>query len=214
MLKRALIKTVDRGGSTLCMVFLAVMVVGSSITLERIALAEEADKKSQNAVEVEVKKGRLRVVRAIQGREPRLRDAKGKHWLLTGALRSELLRLNNHRLKVWGVPGLTKAKKPTLRVKRYAIAPIYYKRTPLVGKLKRSSVYKNGLELVRKGGAGAISIAGGKAFLRRLRRYVGYKIWIVGDLDENTLKAFKFGWLRRKQKPIAAARPELKENRP
>ncbi len=147
-----------------------------------------------------VKQGRLRVVRSVDGRAAQLTDAKGKRWLLTGALRPELLRLHNHRLKVWATPGKKKMMRATLRVRRYVVTVISG-RKPLIGRLQKMASAPSHLGIKQKNGL--VPIRGSKPFIKRLRRRLGCKIWIVGDMADSTLKAFKFGWLRcQKRQPI------------
>ncbi|MCK5800382.1 MAG: hypothetical protein KAI47_24500 [Deltaproteobacteria bacterium] len=153
--------------------------------------------------------GRLRVVRGVNGREVRLAVAKGKRWSLTGPYRQELLRLNNHRITVWGTLGPKKILRRSLRVNRYALVTMNG-RLPLIGRLRRPAQDSHGLVLAQK--KTSLPIHGSKAFLSRLRQRLGCRIWIVGDRVDNTLKAFKFGWLScDKPQPI---KPKRKEKHP
>ena len=153
--------------------------------------------------------GRLRVARSVSGRVVQLSDAKGKRWLLSGKWRKELLRLNNHQVKVWGKPGKKKLLQPTLLVTRYALVRISG-RKPLIGLLRKVS---GGAGVALKQKDTTTPIKGGKAFLKRLRRRLGCKIWIVGDKADGALKAFKFGWLRCGKRPPMKTKPKRKENR-
>lgn len=152
-----------------------------------------------------IKQGRLRVVRSVDGRAAQLTDAKGKRWMLVGKLRPELMRLHNHQVKVWATAGKKKMMRPTLRVRRYALMSVSG-RKPLVGKLRKLASAPSRLGIKQK--SGIVPIRGSKPFVKRLRRRLGCKIWIVGDMTNGTLKAFKFGWLRcEKRQPI---RPKSK----
>ncbi len=143
------------------------------------------------AKKVEVsKEGKILVVRGSSGGEPQLTAEGGDRFLLVGALREELLRLDGHKLKVWGSEGAKKLEMPTLAVSRYDLVETGGKR-PHVGQLRKRG---EGLALER-GKEGAFTLKGNKAFLEVLEKRVGCKVWVVGELEGKTLQAFKFGWI-------------------
>jgi hypothetical protein len=142
-----------------------------------------------------VKEGKVRVVRGLRGGEPQITDEKGKRWLIVGPLRGEAVRLNGHRLKVWAVVGDKKLMMPTLTVNRYEMLESGG-RQPLVGILRRETKDKQRLLLERK--EESLHVQASKPFLRRLARKVNCKVWLTGDLEGTTLKAFKYGWINCK----------------
>ena len=149
-----------------------------------------------------VKTGMLRVARGVGGRLAQLTDEQGKRWVLLGRWTKELTRLHNHRVRIWASRGKKKMMMRSLLVKRYELlAP---GRKPLVGRLRRAAG-----KLVLKQANREVEIRAKKPFLERLRRRLGCKIWIVGDLADGKLKAFKFGWLDcDKRTPIKPKRKE------
>jgi hypothetical protein len=139
--------------------------------------------------------GKLRVVRGVSRPQPMLTDQKGKRWLLVGRLRRELVRLHGHTLSVSGTVQPKKLTLPTLNVTRYKIGEVSG-RTPQVGRLVKKS---KGLHLRQAERSLRIKAKG--TFLKRLKKRVGCKIWIVGDLDGKTLKAFRYGLLDCRKRP-------------
>lgn len=137
------------------------------------------------------KEGKILVVRGLSSGEPQLTTEDGARFLLTGALREELLRLEGHRLQVTAVPGAKKLMMETLEVSRYEILDSGGGRKPLVGLLRKGA---GGLSLERPKAA-LLEIEANRALLAELEKRVGCKIWILGELQGTTIKAFKFGWL-------------------
>jgi hypothetical protein len=137
------------------------------------------------------KVGPIRVVSGVRSAEPQLTDERGKHYLLSGEWRRELLRLGGHRVKVWGQLGEKKLMHPTIKVKRYEIVDSGGGHKPHVGVLVKGAsdtlqlrTDEVVLEVVAKGGLDKL-----------LRKRVGCKVWIVGEVAAGSLKASKFGWL-------------------
>lgn len=150
-----------------------------------------------------VKTGMLRVARGVGGRLVQLTDEQGKRWLLLGRWTKEFKRLNNHPVRVWATRGKKKMMMRSLLVSRYELLAVA-NRKPLVGHLRRGTS-----KLVLKQANREVEISGQKPFLKRLRRHLGCKIWLVGDLADGKLKAFKFGWLDcDKRTPIKPKRKE------
>jgi hypothetical protein len=149
-----------------------------------------------------VKEGKIRVVRGMSA-EPQLTDQNDKRHLCTGPLREELLRLHGHKVKAWGTVGDKKLMLPTFKVARYEITDSGG-RKPMVGMLRREGKDRYILERDE----GNLTIKARTSFKRRLRRRLGCKIWIVGDVDNSTLKAFKFGWLSCKAPKVIKPRKE------
>ena len=153
--------------------------------------------------EVEVlKKGRIRVVRGMRA-EPQITDQTGDKHLCVGPLRDELLRLHGHKLRAWGTVDGKKLMTPTFRVTRYEITDSGG-RKPLVGRLRHPD--KKIFMLERR--EGNLEIKAGASFRRILRRRVGCKVWIVGELEGTALKAFKFGWIHCKPPKVIKPRKE------
>lgn len=163
----------------------------------------DARRKQEKPKEAEVvKEGKITVVRGFGGGEPQFTDERNKRWMIVGPLRDEAVRLGGHMIKIWATVGIKKKMMmPTLEVKRYEILDSGGGRKPVVGILRHvKQVYM----LERKEGNLRIE-ARSRSFFRRLARRVNCKIWIVGDLEGTTLKAFKFGWLNCK--PPKALKP-------
>ena len=139
--------------------------------------------------------GKILVVRGEAGGEPQLTTAEGQRWLLSGLLKEELLRLDGHKLKAWGVPGAKKLDMPTLEVSRYDIIDSGGGRRPHVGVLQHPGAT---LMLQRK--EGALEVTGSKPMLDAMEKRLGCKIWVVGDMEGRSVKVFKFGWLSCKNK--------------
>lgn len=137
-----------------------------------------------------VKEGKILVVRGLSGGEPQLTDEGGKRHLCVGPLHAELLRLNGHKIRAWGMAGDKKLMTPTFRVVRYEITDSGGGHRPAVGMLRRQD---KGFLLEQKDRT--LTIDASPGFLRQLAKRVGCKVWIVGELDGTTLKAYKFGWL-------------------
>jgi len=168
------------------------------------ALAAGKDKQDKPKETEVVKQGKLLVVRGLSGGEPQITDQKGKRWLIDGPVREETLRLSGHTLKVWGAVGAKKKMMtPTLKVVRYEILDSGG-RKPLVGILRR---VKLSYVLERKEGNLTIT-ARSRSFFRQLARRNNCKIWVVGDLEGTTLKAFKFGWITCKLPKAIKSRKE------
>jgi hypothetical protein len=138
--------------------------------------------------------GKILLVRGDMGTEPQLTTADGKRWLLSGLLKEELLRLDGHKLRAWGVPGAKKLEMPTLEVSRYDIIDSGGGKRPHVGLLHRAA---SGLVLQRKDGA--LEVQGSKVMIDTLEKRLGCKVWVVGDLEGRGVKVFKFGWLSCKK---------------
>jgi hypothetical protein len=183
-------------------------ILALSLALALLAPAAEARRKKgkqdkPKGAEV-LKEGKIRVVRGLGGGEPQLTDQHGTKHLCIGPARDELLRLNGHRLKAWGVVGdKKKLMMPTFKVSRYEITDSGG-RKPVVGILRKEP--KDRYVLERK--EGNLTIKARASFKRQLRRRVGCKIWIVGDLEGTTLKAFKFGWINCKAPKAIKPRKE------
>ena len=163
------------------------------------ALAEGKDPVPSSGEQIS--EGRLLVVRGLDGGEPQLTDHKGNRYLLQGLARPELLRLDGHQVKVWGAPGEKKLMTPTLTVKRYTILGTGRRAPPLVGVL---GVGENEqLQLVPEAGGGAVVFKGGRSILRKLRKRVGCKVWVVVSKRKSkgkskadaAVRVRKFGWL-------------------
>lgn len=160
----------------------------------------------QNKGEV-VKEGKVLVVRGLEGGEPQLTDEGNQRWLIVGPLREEALNLDGHKLKVWASVGGKKMTMPTLVVKRYEILDSGGHR-PAVGLLRRDAPLAFTLE--RK--EGNLEVKGPRPLLVQLDKNVGCKVWIAGDLEGKTLKAFKFGSIScRKDNPAIKSGKERKK---
>jgi hypothetical protein len=144
-----------------------------------------------------IKEGKILVVRGMDGEEPQITDESDKRWLITGPLREEVLRLSGHKIKVWAREGDKKMMTPTLNAREYEILDAGGGRRPVVGSLRMTAALTYSLE--RK--EGNLPIKGSKPFLEQLGKHVGCKVWLVGDLEGKTLKAFKYGWLSCKTTP-------------
>lgn len=177
-------------------------VLGLALALLVPALAEGKRRQAQPKSTEVVKEGKILVVRGSDGGEPQLTDEDGKRWLIVGDLRDEVLQLDGHRLKVWGKTGDPKLLTPTLEATRYEIVDSGGGRKPLVGVL-RQVPSKQGYLLERS--EGNLQIKASAALSKKLGERTGCKIWIVGDLEGTTLKAFKFGWINCK--PPKAIKP-------
>jgi hypothetical protein len=166
----------------------------------------KSSKKKEPPPPAEVaKEGKIRVVRGMDGPQPQLSEAEGKHWLITGPQRGELTRVHGHLVKAWGVVGPKKLMQRTLKVSRYEILDAGGHK-PLIGMLAEDG---RGLRLERE--AGALQLTGKPRFLRKLRRRLGCKVWVVGEFQDEALRVFKFGWLNcKKPKPI---KPKTKKKR-
>lgn len=154
-----------------------------------------------------VKEGKLQVVRGIRRPEAQLTDSSGKRWLLVGPLRSELLRLHGHHLRVYGssAPSNDPAKLATFTVKRYELTRIAGRR-PQVGRLASQGIT---LSLVQRDRT--LRVIAKKPMAKRLRRVVGCKVWLLGDVDKSTIKVFKYGKITcEKRSPIKAKKEKMK----
>ncbi len=141
-----------------------------------------------------VRQGRINVVRSVRGTpEAQLTDDEGKRWLVIGALRKELRRLGGHQVKAWGIAGEKKVVLPTFSVRRYEITDSGGGKRPAVGKLRYGP--SRTLELLLADRS-VLKIAAKRPLRRRLKRRIGCKIWISGEVEGEIIKAFKFGWLR------------------
>jgi hypothetical protein len=166
------------------------VVLGLLGTSDAWAAPAPKRKESKRPTEVQ-KEGKILIVRGLSGGEPQLTTEDGARFLLIGALREELLRLEGHRLQVTAVPGAKKLMMETLEVSRYEILDSGGGRKPLVGMLRKGA---SGLSLERPKAA-LIEVEASRGLLAELEKRVGCKIWILGELQGTTLKAFKFGWL-------------------
>lgn len=148
-----------------------------------------------------VKEGKVQAVRGIRRREAQLTDSTGKRWLLVGPLRSELLRLHGHRLRAFGdaTPSKDAAKLATFKVVRYELADVSG-RQPQVGRLAR---HGSALTLVQK--ERTLNVVAKRAMAARLRRLSSCKVWLLGDIEKNSIKVFKYGRITcEKPSPIKA----------
>lgn len=143
--------------------------------------------------------GKILLVRGVKGGEPQLTDRKGDRYLLTGEWRVELLRLSGHTVKVWARLGKKKLMQRTLVVRRYEIIDAGGGHKPLVGDLYQVHRTK---QLVLRQGTGDVPIEAAPALQQHLRRRLGCKVWIVGELVSGVLHAGKYGWLRCKKTSI------------
>jgi|GEM_PF-6972243 len=139
------------------------------------------------------KEGRIAIVRGLRGGEPQLTDAEGKHWILVGDFRGELVRLGGHTVGVVGIAAGKKLMTRALKVSAYQIKDSGGKK-PSVGRLVQG---QNG-KLALTTNDQSWEISAGKALLKRLTKRVGCKVWIVGDRADGKLRVEKFGWLRCK----------------
>ncbi len=152
-----------------------------------------APKKDSKPRPAEVtREGKILIVRGLSGGEPQLTVEDGARFLLTGALREELLRLEGHKLQVVGVPGPKKLMMETLDVSRYEILDSGGGRRPLVGVLRKAAGGALNLERPK---AALLEIEANRALHAELEKRVGCRIWVLGELQGTTIKAFKFGWL-------------------
>ena len=149
------------------------------------------------------KKGKISVVRGIDGGRPQLTDQTGKHWLLTGDLGSELVRLSGHVVHVVGTPGEKSLSLATLLVRRYEITDSGGHR-PFVGILHEDDRHRLFLRVAER----EIAVRPKKAFSRRLRRHLNCKVWIVGELEGDVLRPIKYGWLRCRKRPAIRTKKE------
>ena len=141
------------------------------------------------------KEGRLLVVRGFRQGEPQFTDEKGDRFLLQGKWRGELLRLDGHKVKVWGKPGQKKLMTPTLVVDRYQILGVGYGE-PVVGQLQQAA--SGALTLVRAGVGvdPGVTLVGSASMTRKLRERLGCKIWYVGRKpNKGSQRVRSFGWL-------------------
>jgi hypothetical protein len=157
-----------------------------------------------------VKEGKVLVVRGLEGGEPQITDEANQRWMIVGPLREEALSLDGHKLKVWAtVSGQKKLTMRTLLVKRYEILDSGGRR-PVVGLLQRDAPLA--LSLERK--EGNLDVKGPRPLLVQLDKKVGCKVWLVGDLEGKTLKAFKFGSIScKKDKPAIKSKTEKERKR-
>jgi hypothetical protein len=79
----------------------------------------------------------------------------------------------------------------TLEVNRYEILDSGGGRRPLVGLLRKSA----GTLSLERSESALLEIESPRALRAELEKRVGCRIWVVGDLEGTTIKAFKFGWL-------------------
>jgi hypothetical protein len=168
----------------------ALVLAGEARATPRTPRTPQKDSKPRPS-EVQ-RDGKLLVVRGLSGGEPQLTIEDGSRFLLTGPLRDELLRLEGHKLRIWAVPGAKKLLMDTLDVSRFEILDAGGGRRPLVGVLRKSA--GNVLNLERPKAA-SLEIEASRALHAELEKRVGCRIWVVGELEGTTVKAFKFGWL-------------------
>lgn len=149
--------------------------------------------------------GKLQIVRGARGSVPQLRDPAGKPLLLVGEWSEELTRLGGHEVKVWGRPGEPSLGTPTLAVMRYEIVDSGGGR-PVVGHVQRDPT--GALMLVPLPGEAAVTpltVRAGKGFLQKLGKRAACKVWILGTVEAQAIKATSFGYLSCKP---AAPPPE------
>jgi hypothetical protein len=156
--------------------------------------AKNKGKETKPAPAEVVVEGKILIVRGLHGGEPQLTAQDGQRWLLSGSLREELLRFEGHRLKVWATSGEKKLMMPTLAVNRYDVLDSGGGRRPVVGALRRGI----GQSLVLERKEGLLEVAGSPPLREQMEKYLGCKVWVVGDLDGKRIKAFKFGWINCK----------------
>ncbi|MBW2736082.1 MAG: hypothetical protein JRH20_27165, partial [Deltaproteobacteria bacterium] len=100
-----------------------------------------------------------------------------------------------------GIASATKdpAKLSRFSVTRYELMSLNGKQ-PQVGRLARRGAV---LSLVQN--ERTLRIAAKKGMTARLERVVGCKVWVLGDIDESTIKVFKYGRITcEKPAPIKA----------
>lgn len=154
------------------------------------------------------REGTIAVVRGVRGGEPQLTERDGKRWLLIGPLQNEVLRLGGHTVKVWAVIGQDKPVLPTLAVRRYEIIDAGAGKKPFVGTLRVDA--RKTLQLQQADDT-ALTVEARKALLAQLMRRVGCKVWLVGELSGDALRAHKYGWLScAKQRPLKAQKETSK----
>jgi hypothetical protein len=171
------------------------------------ARAEDKRKRSGARSDETVKQGKILVVRGAHGGEAQLTDEDGKNWLMDGVLKEELLRLDGHKLKVWVGPSQKKLSMNTLEAHRYEIMDSGDGRRPQVGLLRRKTPQGYFLETPQT----VLQIEAKRSLLTLLDKWVSCKIWLVGDLEGQTLKAFKFGWIHCKKEPSTIPGKENKK---
>ncbi len=181
----------------------AITLLGASLLLVLASPAAAGPRQKQPKVHEVTITGKVVVVRGLRGGEPQITDAKGKRWLMIGALQDELLRVHGHTLTVWGTPSAKKEVFPTLKVARYEIQDAGGQK-PVVGRLRR--VAKGSYLLVRK--SDSLLIKASRSFLRKLKKRDGCKVWMVGAVQGRTLKAFMYGWLTCKQPRVIKQKKE------
>ena len=165
-------------------------------------------KKETGKAKVElVKEGKVRLVRGLRRPEVMLTDEKGKDWRLSGELLGELRRLRGHRIKIWAKPAKTKLATEGLAVVRYQMLK-QGNHQPQVGILKERP--SGELCLMKKGQK--LMVEGRPKFLSRLKEKVGCRVWLVGKIQKETIKAYKFGWLSC-EKPKTKKKVTEKETR-
>lgn len=165
-----------------------VLLLGSTVAAEQKKKGKQDKPKGAQVV----KEGKIRVVRGLSGGEPQLTDKKGKRHLCVGPVHDELLRLSGHTVKAWGSVGDKKMMTPTFKVARYEITDSGGRR-PMVGVLRKEA--KKEYKLERKEGLLTVKTKN-KGLNRQLAKRVGCKVWMVGELVGETLRPYKFGWIR------------------
>jgi len=81
----------------------------------------------------------------------------------------------------------------TFDVSRYDITDSGDGRKPVVGVLRRDPT-GTGLNLERKNEA-SLDVKGSKPMVDAMIKRLGCKVWLLGDLEGQAVKVFKFGWL-------------------
>lgn len=194
-------------GTALLAVALASLAAGAALAAKRGPQSEPQRAKTQPGDETS-REGTIAVVRGVRGGEPQLTERDGKRWLLIGALQQELLRLGGHALKVWGVIGRDRPVLPTVSVRRYELLDAGGGKKPLVGVLQLDA--RKRLQLHQADDT-VLTVDAKKALLAQLKRRLGCKVWLVGELSGDTLRAHKFGWLNcAKQRPLKAQKETSK----
>ncbi len=138
-----------------------------------------------------IKEGKILVVRGERGGEPQLTDSEGKRWLITGDTRDEVLHLNGHRIKVWAASGAKKHTLSTLKVRQYEIVDSGG-RKPMVGVLKKNEKE----DLFLEGKEVKLKVKVSRALAKHLVKRIDCKVWLAGKIEDQSIKVYKFGWLK------------------
>lgn len=187
------------------------IILGLGIMLGGFAAAEKATSAKKDAsVSSQIsKEGKILMVREFRENLAELTDAAGQHWYLTGKWREEMIRLDGHKVKVWGIAGAKKMRRPELEVLRYDIIDSGGGHKPWVGILQRKAPQVFALEpLDQNEKTAPYEVKASRPFLQQLDKRVGCKIWVVGEKKGRVIDAYKFGWLYC---PVSNSSQEVKE---